>query len=267
MYQSFISTHPWLPHFFLSLPTNLNLFISNLSSFITVKLDSTNFIIWRSQFQNILRATKLLDFTNGSVPCPPLMIKNSSDEEILNPDREKWNVIDAHLLSCTTTTLAPAIFTSVLHFQLSEEVWDTLCKRFTLLFRSHIHQMKNRLNNLTKESKSNEDYLSQIKELVDKLALASSPADEKDLVLLTLNGLPDEFDALRTAIHTRTAAISMAELSSLLCSESIHIESKQKKNQNLVSSVAYAATKGSKSSYHGSSSSRGRLVHNYRGTS
>lgn len=67
--------------------------------------------------------------------------------------------------------------------------------------RSHIHQIKNHLNHLTKESKSIEEYLHQIKDLADQLALASLPVDEEDLVLLSLNGLRNEFDALKTTIH------------------------------------------------------------------
>ncbi|KAH7852711.1 hypothetical protein Vadar_028239 [Vaccinium darrowii] len=37
-----------------------------------------------------------------------------------------------------------------------------------------------------------EQYLEQIKDIVDQLALASSPADIEDIILETLNGLPTE---------------------------------------------------------------------------
>mgnify|MGYP003703378157 FL=1 len=120
------------------------------------------------------------------------------------------------------------IFSSVLHLQHSAEVWQVLSKRFTTLSRSHIHQLKNQLTNLTKTSQSIEEYLSQIKELADQLALASSPVDAEDLVLITLNGLPAAFDAFKTTIRARSEAISVEELSSLLCSESIHMHSKIK---------------------------------------
>lgn len=72
-----------------------------------------------------------------------------------------------------------------------------------------------------------------------------------------MNGLPDEFDALKTTIRARSDDITMEELSSLLCSESIHIESKHKKVIAHEFSVAYAATRGSNNSFS-PSSSRGR---------
>lgn len=105
-----------------TLPPNLSLLISNLNSFITVKLDSSNFIIWRSQVLNILRATNLLGFVDGSSPPPPLTIKNVDGAEEINPDYAQWKQIDTHLLSCITATLTPMIFSSVLHLQHSAEV-------------------------------------------------------------------------------------------------------------------------------------------------
>ena len=75
-----------------------------------------------------------------------------------------------------------------------------------------------------------EAYLFKIKEIVNQLALASVIINDEDLVLLTPNGLTDEFDAFTTSIRSRSEPITMDELSSLLCSEAIHMESKTKKN-------------------------------------
>ena len=52
------------------IPSNLSVLLSNLSALVTVKLDGTNFIVWKGQMQNILRATYLLKFVDGPFPCP-----------------------------------------------------------------------------------------------------------------------------------------------------------------------------------------------------
>ncbi|GMP95877.1 hypothetical protein CsSME_00044756 [Camellia sinensis var. sinensis] len=101
------------------IPSNLSVLLSNLSSLVTVKLDGTNFIVWKGQLQNILRATDLLKIVDGSFPCPAKKIQNSSGIEVPNPEAVQWRLLDAHLLSCVTTTLSPAIFTSVNHLQTS----------------------------------------------------------------------------------------------------------------------------------------------------
>ncbi|GMQ04334.1 hypothetical protein CsSME_00049783 [Camellia sinensis var. sinensis] len=73
-----------------------------------------------------------------------------------------------------------------------------------------------------------DEYLTQIKSIADQLALAASPVDDEDLVLLILNGLPDEYNAFKTSIRTRSESISIGVLCSLLNSESIHVESSSK---------------------------------------
>ncbi|XP_028123303.1 uncharacterized protein LOC114320347 [Camellia sinensis] len=45
-----------------------------------------------------------------------------------------------------------------------------------------------------------EEYLSKIKVIVSQLALASVIIDDKDLVLITLNGLPLEYDVFSTTV-------------------------------------------------------------------
>ena len=158
-----------------SLPANLVLLINNLNSFVTIKLNSTNFLIWKSQFQSILRATNLIGYVDGSSPCPPALIHDSTGKESTNSEFLAWKQIDSHLLSCITATLTPAVFTSVLQCSTSCEVWTLLTKRFTSLSRSHVHQLKNKLNAISKKSLSMEDYLLQIKTISDQLALVSSP--------------------------------------------------------------------------------------------
>ncbi|CAL5343183.1 unnamed protein product [Camellia sinensis] len=115
-----------------TLPPNLKLLISNPNSLITVKLDSSNYIIWRSQFLNFLRATDLLGFVTSTHPCPSLKIKDANGAEVFNPKFTIWTTIDTHLLSCITATLSPAIFSCVLHLQRSFEKYIFSFISFTL---------------------------------------------------------------------------------------------------------------------------------------
>ena len=227
-----------------SLPTNLTLLISNLNAFVPTKLDSTNYIVWKSQIHNILKATKLLGFVDGTIICPSSIVIDSNNQEVLNPDYTQWITIDSHLLSCITATLSSSLYTSVIHCQTSHEVWSVLAKRFTSLSRSHIHQLKNKLSRIVKKGSTMEDYLNQFKTISDQLALASAPVDDEDLVLLVLNGLPDEYNAFKTTIRARSDPISMEDLSSLLCSESIHIESSMKQTHTAEIPYAYSVTRG-----------------------
>ena len=134
---------------------------------MTIKLDTSNFIIWKCRWENVLRATSLIEYEDGSLPCPPnTMIL--SNKEVPNPVAQKWMMIDAHLLSCLTATLAPVIFSVAINCLASSEAWYVLEKRFTSLSRSHIHQLKNKLSEISKNLSSMKDYLQQIKTIVDQ---------------------------------------------------------------------------------------------------
>ncbi|KAH7864286.1 hypothetical protein Vadar_027803 [Vaccinium darrowii] len=224
--------------------SNLSLLISNLNAFVSVKLDTTNFIIWKSQWQNILKATGLYSFIDGTGVSPLAKIRNSSGQEITNPDFLQWMVDDAHLMSCISGTLSSIIYPVVIHCVTSLETWNNIEKRFTTLSRSHVHQLKNRLTATTKGSNTMEGYLQQIKTLNDQLTLAGSQVDIEDLVLITLNGLSDEYRAFKTSIRTRSSPTTMEELCSLLLSEAIHEETPGKSQSSSDVTVAFVASRG-----------------------
>ncbi|KAH7832928.1 hypothetical protein Vadar_001377 [Vaccinium darrowii] len=175
----------------LTIPANLSLLISNLSSLITIKLDSSNYNLWKSQFYNLLHATNLAEYVDETKLSPlEYILDKSNTEKIKNPEYAQWKLYDSHLLSCITATLSQSVHASVLHCTSSFEVWCILKKCFTTLSRSHLHHLKNKLSSVRKTS-SIEEYLREIKNIADQLALASSTTDDEDLVLYTLNGLPE----------------------------------------------------------------------------
>ncbi|XP_028071092.1 uncharacterized protein LOC114273489 isoform X2 [Camellia sinensis] len=189
--------------------------------------------------------------------CPSSAIFDSNSGEVSNPAYAQGLCIDAHLVSCITATLSPAIFTSVFHYKTSCEAWTALQSRFTSLSCSHIHQLKNKMSRLTKKGLSMDAYLTEFKTIADQLALACAPVDDEDIVLFILNGLPDEYNAFKTTICARSDSISPENLCSLLRSEEIHIESAHKHSHASEIPYAYAATTKSFSHRGGSNGSSG----------
>ena len=92
-----------------------------------------------------------------------------------------------------------------------------------------------------KKYETMEEKLAQIKSLNDQLALATSPIKDKDLVLITLNGFPSEYNALKVVIRARSEAIAVEDLASLLYSEALHIEVDHKSSSSNLT-FAYNAT-------------------------
>ncbi|KAL7003080.1 hypothetical protein U1Q18_052407 [Sarracenia purpurea var. burkii] len=152
--------------------------------------------------ENILQGTDLIVFVDGSIVCPPLKILDEAYKEVRNPEAICWKKIDSQLMSCITGTFSLSIYTMVISScKNNYEVWLTLGKKFTSLSRSHVQQLNTRVNSIFKKARSMDQYLSEIKEVVDMLAIASAPVDSEDLILIVLNGFSDEYNVFQTFVR------------------------------------------------------------------
>lgn len=68
--------------------------ITNFSSFVTLKLDSQNYVLWKAQVKNALVASSLFDYVNGIKKCPPKEIRDQEGTSIQNPDFVEWFSIE-----------------------------------------------------------------------------------------------------------------------------------------------------------------------------
>ncbi|KAI8535557.1 hypothetical protein RHMOL_Rhmol10G0183500 [Rhododendron molle] len=68
-----------------------------------------------------------------------------------------------------------------------------------------------------------ESYIDTIKDYAKKLAIASSPLDENDLIFRTLRGLTKTFNGFKMAIKTRGDTISFSELITMLKGEDLQL--------------------------------------------
>lgn len=71
------------------------------------------------------------------------------------------------------------------------------------------------------------DYVQKIKHLSDSLAAVHCPVDDEDLIIHTLNGLPQEYVSFKTSIRTRSSPLTIEELHVLLLCEELSIENCQ----------------------------------------
>lgn len=82
-------------------------------------------------------------------------------------------------------------------------------------------------SNIKKGPQSIIEYVQKIKTISDSLAAVSCPVDEEDLIIHTLNGLPPEYGAFKTAIRTHSSPISIEELHVLLLREEMNLDGSQ----------------------------------------
>lgn len=172
------------------LPNSLAFLISNFQSFVTVKLENSNYFAWKTQVENPLKATDLFGYVNGSITVPSSHIVDSSGTKTLNPDFTQWTTIDRMLLSCLIATLTPPILPHIVGSDHTFQLLNKLEEKFSALSRSHVHDLRRKLFNLHKTG-SVDSYLDSVKEIVQKLAASGSNVDDEELIFHTINGLKE----------------------------------------------------------------------------
>uniref|UniRef100_A0A5B7C9B1 Uncharacterized protein n=1 Tax=Davidia involucrata TaxID=16924 RepID=A0A5B7C9B1_DAVIN len=195
--------------------------LSNICNLITLHLDSTNYVSWKFQISSILRAHSLMGYIDGSLNCPTKFIHDERGRitTTKNPDYHKWITYDQALMTLINATLSSSALTYVIGYSTSKEVWQALERRFSSSSRLNILQLKSNLHTLSKGTDSVDLYVQRIKQARDSLAAVSVIIEDEDILIHTLNGLPVDYNAFKTSIHTRSQPITLEELHTLLKAE------------------------------------------------
>ncbi|XP_070676292.1 uncharacterized protein [Malus domestica] len=163
--------------------------ISSVSTSMTMKLDDTNYLTWHFQMQLLLEGNGIIWFVNGSKPCLSRFYdENSGDSDVVYNN--------------TTTRLK---------------------EQFSIVTRTSIFQMKSELQTIKKGNESITLYIQRIKEARDYLSASSVCFKYDDIAILTLNGLPFEFNTIRSVIRGHDTVIPLKDLRSQLLAEEVMI--------------------------------------------
>ena len=192
--------------------------LSNMSNMMTVKLDNTNYIVWKHQISMVLETYSLYEFLEEPQLVLEKFLKDLSGSytAIVNPDFLIWKSKAKALLTFLSSTLSPSVLALTVGCATAIEVWKVLENRFSSVSRSHIMNLKSELHNLKKGSESMDVYLQKIKVVRDKLLAVGVIVDDEELLPIAIKGLPKEFNAFRSTIRTRSTQLSFDELSTLL---------------------------------------------------
>ncbi|PKU76806.1 Retrovirus-related Pol polyprotein from transposon TNT 1-94 [Dendrobium catenatum] len=205
------------------IPSSLKFLMNSIKNVTAQTLTADNYSIWRAQIQKLFRANGFEGFLTGTAPSPPSTILSTSGQQIANPDYTTWTSVDQNLAAALFSVISPAILPYVLSLDHCSDIWHTLDLRLKSCTRSRIAHLKNELSFLSMKDKNMTQYLLDVKSKVDALASAGAPIDVEDVIHYTLNGLPNTYQAFKTAIRTNMRSVSVDELYTLLCSEELNM--------------------------------------------
>lgn len=189
--------------------------VPNVSNQLSVKLNSTNYILWKTQMLPILRGYNLENHIDKNFTPPPSTLNGQS-----NPEFTTWYFEDQIVLGWINSSLSESMLADVVGVSSALEAWTCLEASFAAGCRTQTRHLKSAIHHLQRNNtESIEAYLLRARTLLNQLrALQGTMADE-DFVGAILDGLGQDYRPFTRSIEARLQPVSFNELRGLLLSE------------------------------------------------
>ncbi|GAV75464.1 LOW QUALITY PROTEIN: UBN2_3 domain-containing protein, partial [Cephalotus follicularis] len=180
---------------------------TNIIQHLPIKLDRSNYLLWKSQFLPLLHAHDLYGYVDGSFLCPPQFLPSNPTH---NPAYTLWHKQDQIILSWIYASLTEHSMTHVISLTSSHDVWTHLACIYAPQSQAHIMQLKYQLL-----------QLKRVNGIVANLSTYANPISEQDTILSIFRGLGPEYDSFATSITARLDPMSLDDFNGLLLSQEI----------------------------------------------
>lgn len=160
---------------------------------ITIKLSSTNYLLWKNHMTPLFAYQKLSGHLDGTLTQPPPTI--ISDHKIVpNPALSSWQENDQRVILIFNASLTEESSAEVLGLTNARDIWLALENAYSNSSVERIHSLHNMLRQINKWTTSVSDFGRRFKTLCDKLAAIGNPVADIDKVHWFLCGLGASFE-------------------------------------------------------------------------
>jgi hypothetical protein len=218
---------------------------------VTIKLSSSNYLLWKSQLLPLLESQNLLGHVDGTLVLPPPFDPPTSQRP--NPKHLAWKATNQRLLSLLLSSLTEEAMAEVVGLSTSREVWTALENTFSHRSKAREIRLKDDLQLMKRGTCPVTAYARAFKALCDQLHAIGRPVDGTDKTHWFLRGLGPEFSSFSTAQMAQTPLPCFPDLISK--AESFELFQKSLESP-MPTAAAFTASRGS--SQRGGGSSRYR---------
>jgi hypothetical protein len=181
-----------------TLPTSLPTQFTNT---ITVRLDRSNFLLWRTQVIPNIAGQGWLGFLDGSCAAPPTTVTTPASEgqpaaTVPNPAYAVWWHVDQRVLGILLGSMTEEVLGQMVGRTTSAAVWSTVVSMFAAQNRVGVRQLRRQLTTLRKNDMSAHDYFHKMKGFADALAMVGSPISDDELIDYIVVGLGSQLEGL-----------------------------------------------------------------------
>ena len=231
------------------------------SSLVSIKLSTSNFLLWKSQMLPLIRSLGL-EHHITSTSKPDDEITDSSGTKTKNPNAEQWILNDGLLTSWLLANMKEETLSMILGGDTAHYIWSSLHEQLLPNTEDGEAQLKDSLYAITKGSLSLDEYIRKFKELCDKLSAIGKSLSDVDKVFQISKGLGNKYKEFRIAVLSKPPYPSFNQfIMSLQNFEQVYLaEEKPPIDQN----QAFFSFRGKGRNMRGGRGNfRGRASHNY----
>lgn len=167
--------------------------IATMIHMVTIKLSSSNYLLWKRQIMPMLTSFNLLGFVDGSSIAPAATLQKENGSTEPNPAYAEWHTQDQKLLGVLFSSLSEEAMAEVVDCTTSRATWLALEAAFSHASTSRANQLREQLLSLRRGSLSVQDYGKKFKTICDQLSAIGRSVDESDKSHLFLRGLGIQF--------------------------------------------------------------------------
>ncbi|RVW33283.1 Retrovirus-related Pol polyprotein from transposon RE1 [Vitis vinifera] len=219
---------------------------NTLIHMITIKLSSSNYLLWKSQLLPLLESQDLLGYVDGTLVPPPRFEPETSTT--LSTKYLAWKAADQRLLCLLLSFLTEEAIAVVVGLSTAREVWLALENTFNHHSKARELRLKDDLQLMKRGTKPVAEYARTFKTLCNQLHAIGRPVEDTDKVHWFLRGLGTDFSSFSTAQMSLTPLPYFADLVSK--AESFELFQRSLESSE-PTTAAFTATNCSRTTSHG----------------
>ncbi|KAL5790385.1 hypothetical protein ACOSQ2_005273 [Xanthoceras sorbifolium] len=172
------------------------------SSLVSIKLSTTNFLMWRSQI--ILLVQSLGVYHHLTVNEKPAAEIENEGKKVKNDHLQIWRTNDGLLTSWLLGTMKEDVLSLVMgETGTTFTVWVALEQHLLPITIEKESNLKRLLMGIKKGSRSIDEYFKDFKNICDNLAAIQKPVSDIDKVLQFASGHGNQYMDFRTAMLSK----------------------------------------------------------------
>ncbi|KAJ0536278.1 putative RNA-directed DNA polymerase [Helianthus annuus] len=172
--------------------------MATLLHMLTIKLSSTNYLVWRYQVFPLLSHQKLAGYVDGTIQAPEKNIITDG-AEVPNPDYSSWLEVDQRVLLLLQSSLTEEAIAEAIGHTTARSLWMALESAYSNASVERTQTLRDSLRQLRKGTSSVADFGKKFKSLCDQLSAIGHPVPDMDKTHWFLCGLGPAFETFSTA--------------------------------------------------------------------